>query len=51
MTKLACYQEGCPRLPVTAARSMRWLMVRAVIELLLEMGRARNGAETAGRDL
>jgi hypothetical protein len=25
-------QDGCPRLPVTAARRMRWLMVRAVIE-------------------
>lgn len=25
-------QDGCPRLPVTAARRMRWSMVRAVIE-------------------
>jgi hypothetical protein len=27
-------QDGCPRLPVTAARRMRWSMVRAVIEVL-----------------
>jgi hypothetical protein len=33
--QVGCH-DGCPRLPVTAARRMRWLMVRAVIEGWLE---------------
>jgi hypothetical protein len=39
-------QDGCPRLPVTAARRMRWLMVRAVIE-----GCRGCRVDTGGRNL
>jgi hypothetical protein len=37
--------DGCPRLPVTAARRMRWWMVRAVIEGWLGRESGRSWAD------